>query len=487
MARSLILVEDDPEALARAGAEAAAQAGGVLTLAGDDLDRVADIAKRVEAQGREVQVRFAQVPAPADEAEARQGETSDRASQEADPADLEGACLLVHQDPAALGEALVGQADRASGSVLAPRGPHAWDARPLFLVSIPKAGTHLLYELAGAFGYTAGVECPPDPRPGTWYCVEYSNSHTVARDFFVDTVRRSPFGNRHHPFMTSPAVFIYRNPLDIWLSEANYYHRDGNTAFAGYLAHLTYEERLIRLADDPWLLGSIRDRIGGFLPWVDFGNVASVSFEELVGERGGGSRQAQEDLVWSLMLKLQVPGDPTTYAAKAFNPDSPTFHAGKIGGARGKLTDRARQAFAALPQDFMAALGYPAMGEGAEQATLPGRVDEFRRRPLRYASPGFPDTPIVVETDYLQFNLIRFQGFFYAIRVDQGDLDLTALPEAQRARLLRSPDLNHLRANVLFQRYPGGYPGPPRPLDEPGRRPPKGIRGALYRARGLDY
>lgn len=99
--------------------------------------------------------------------------------------------------------------------------------------------------------------------------------------------RRSPFGNRHHPFTTSPAPFIYRNPLDILVSKANYYHRDGNAAFSGYLQGRSFEERLPVLIDDPWLFGSIRDRIVGFVPWLA-PNVIPVSFEELVGARGGG-------------------------------------------------------------------------------------------------------------------------------------------------------------------------------------------------------
>src|SRR5574341_1352141 len=129
--------------------------------------------------------------------------------------------LLAETDPAALSRRLHSLVDLKDGVVVAPRTRHAYDARPLFLISIPKAGTHLLYTLARAFGYAAGIVCPEWPSPRHWYCVEYSNSHTRATDFFIDTVRRSPFGNRHHPFATRPALFIYRNPLDILVSEAN--------------------------------------------------------------------------------------------------------------------------------------------------------------------------------------------------------------------------------------------------------------------------
>ena len=209
--------------------------------------------------------------------------------------------------------------------VVAVKTDRFWAEQPLFLISIPKSGTHLLYRLAEAMGYRAAVQLQDDPAPGYWYCVEYTNSHTTAKDFFVDTVRRSPFGNRHHPFMRSPAIFIYRNPLDILASEAQSYHREGKAAFAGYFSGLGQEERLLRLIDDPWLLGTARDRIGAFLPWLGLPNVVPVSFEELVGPRGGGDAEQQRRVIWSIQLKLHVPGAPDTYASQVFDPQSPTF------------------------------------------------------------------------------------------------------------------------------------------------------------------
>ena len=141
------------------------------------------------------------------------------------------------------------------------------------------AGTHLLIELARAFGYLPGEEAPANPIAGAWHYLEFTNSHTAAPDFFIDTVRRQPHGNRAHPFPHHPSLFIYRNPLDIVTSEANYYQEDGSTVFAGYLDALDYDQRLLRLIDDPWLMGSVRDRVGKFAAWLEFGSVIPVSFD----------------------------------------------------------------------------------------------------------------------------------------------------------------------------------------------------------------
>ena len=174
--------------------------------------------------------------------------------------------IFTETDGAALQSDLLTCLDLPAATILAPVTDRHFSRQPLFLISIPKAGTHLIYELARALGYHPGVDLPEFPRPQTWYCVEYSNSHTTASDFFVDSVRRAPFGNRHHPFMKSPALFIYRHPLDILVSEAHYYHLDGRSPFAGWLAGLDFSSRVGRLLNDNFLLGSLRTRVGAFLP-----------------------------------------------------------------------------------------------------------------------------------------------------------------------------------------------------------------------------
>lgn len=340
------------------------------------------------------------------------------------------AVLLNLRDGATLSHAMMGLLDHRGVTVIAPITDWFYRNRPLFVISIPKAGTHLLYKLVNAFGYLHGGVLGDRTQAGAWYCVEYSNSHTAAPDFFVDTVRRSPFGNRHHPFMSSPAVFIYRNPLDIVVSEANYYHRDGKTAFAGYLADLDFADRLLRLVDDPWLLGSIRERMARFIAWLDFPNVIPVSFEELIGSKGGGDQRVQEDVTWSLQLKLQVPGDPADLAGRIFSRDSATFFEGKIGGYRDAFTDEAYQKFQELDQDFMIALGYD--GSTLEETVSPPRrADAFRYRRLRMSDADFDDTPVAVEHNYLGCSIIRYQGRFYAVPVSLQEPDLSHLSTEQ--------------------------------------------------------
>jgi hypothetical protein len=363
------------------------------------------------------------------------------------PPDAPGCPLVILTETggAALQTELLRFAELQNITLLAPITDWHFSQQPLFLISIPKAGTHLIYELVRAFGYHTGGEPPEFPNRQTWYNLEYQNAHTAAADFFVDTIRRAPFGNRHHRFMSSPAIFIYRHPLDILVSEAHYYHLDGKTAFAGWLEGLDFEARAGRLLNENFLLGSLRERIEKFLPWLDFPNVIVVSFEELVGEAGGGSASEQLDLIWSLLLKLQSPGDPAEIAAKIFNTAAATFRAGQIGAYRRELPSAWISRFDKTNKDVLAALGY-----SAEAGMLPETRLRRRHRPLSTSAQDFDSVPITLESGYLGCNLVRYQRRIYAVPVAAGAVALESLPAERLAALPSSTERSELKALLLI-------------------------------------
>ncbi|WP_137938177.1 hypothetical protein [Chitinivorax sp. B] len=357
--------------------------------------------------------------------------------------------LFTETDGEKLAAALMDCVDRPELTVVAPETNWYFSQRPLFLVTIPKSGTHLAYELAEALGYEGAVELPEFPEGGKWYCLEYSNSHTVARDFFVDSVRRAPFGNRHHAFMRSPALFIYRHPLDILVSEAHYYHRDGKTSFAGWLPDDSFEARLDKLLNDPWLLGPLRERLGAFTPWLDFPNVISFSFEELIGAAGGADSDIQQRLIWSIQLKLHAPGNPREIAARLFNPESATFREGKIGGFVKQLPPEVIQHFLNDNQDLLTRFGYPADGTIA----LPTHNQTWRRRSPKYSSANFDKMPMTLQSGFLGCNLVRFDGRIYALPQNVGRLPLATLSSEQLAAIPSAPTIDELKALLMMGRH----------------------------------
>lgn len=316
-------------------------------------------------------------------------------------------------DGVQLGRHLTEFIERDNIHIIAPETDRAGLRQPIFPISPPKAGTHLLLKLLETLGYKPGYSAVDRPLPGRWYYLEYLNAHSQAPDFFIDTVRRSVHGNRLHPFGKVPSLFLYRNPLDVVVSESNYYHQEGKTIFSGYLADLTPEERLLRLIDDPWLLGSIRDRMGAFAAWLDFPSVLSVSYEELVGTQGGGDDKEQSDAIWSILLKLQLAGDVDDVRERIFDPNSPTFAKGQIGAYRNAFTPAAWNAFNALNQDFMRQYGY------APDELFSDRRWRLRARPLRLDADVEFDTQVVVDADYMGYFIGRQSGRYMAVPVGQ--------------------------------------------------------------------
>jgi hypothetical protein len=331
--------------------------------------------------------------------------------------------VVICEDGAdAVSPALMECLDLTSGTIIAPVTDRYFARNPVFMISVPKSGTHLLLGLIEALGYQAGGWCGLDPAPATWYCLDGTNPHTSAAAFFTEISRRDDVRERGHPFAEAPAVFIYRNPLDVVVSEARYFSESGPTPFTLYLSRDSFEDRLMKLITDQWLLGTIRDRVSHFLAWAELDNVVPVSFEELVGPKGGGSEAVQLKVIWSLQLKLHVPGSPRQFAARLFDPNSPTFHAGQIGGYQRHFTDAAYKAFYSLPRDFMTNLGFSDASRD-HVVRVPARADEFMRRPLRFSkNPG--DVPRLVRVGYRHSNIVWFRRKYYAVPQELGIIRL---------------------------------------------------------------
>lgn len=359
------------------------------------------------------------------------------------PTDTADVLCLTHTDATALDEALLGQIDRTSGTVLIPTLPGHGVDRPLFLISIPKSGTHLLYRLAEALGFKPGVVCPDEPTGGHWYCVEYSNSHTMARDFFVDSVRRAAFGNRHHPFLFAPALFITRHPLDILVSEASYYGRPGNSAFADWFGGLDFAQTVARLVHDDVLLQPFADRMMAFVPWMSFSNVLTLAFEDIVGSQGGSDAGLQRALIWSIQVRLGLPGCPAEIGARLFDRNSPTFREGQTGAHQAALQSEALTTIAAAADRPLRAFGYT---PGSQRSMM---AERWRTKPVRIDPPRFDETPILIEASFLGYGLVRFRRMYYAVASGGGDVDLTTLSAAALSALPHARDLNALRATLI--------------------------------------
>lgn len=353
------------------------------------------------------------------------------------------AYLICVEDAESLSRELLNHLDMKDGVIIAPKTPYFNANRPLYLITIPKSGTHLLYRLADSLGFKQGGCANENPIPGHWHFPGVErNTHMGAREF-LDFSKSSR--NLYDPFINMPALFLYRDPRDILLSEADFYHQDGKSAFWSYLSSLSLNERIIRLINDQWLLGSIRDRIGAYLAWLDLGNIIPISYEELVGTDGGGENSIRNQLIWSLQLKLHCPGDPETIGETFYDRSSPTYNQGQIGRHRKAFSNHIRDAFNALPQDFMEILGYHSSGD----KLVSNRVEEFRKRPLTLSQANHETTPISMKDRFFNYNLVMYKQRFYGIPIGSGEMNLTELSPEKLSTFPNAESLKKLEENIV--------------------------------------
>ncbi len=162
-------------------------------------------------------------------------------------------------------------------------------------------------------------------------------------------------------------IFNYRDPRDILISFVNYLTRQtaqktfGNFAeyyvYNGILEQLPDMESRLKLAIlDPHFPGH-RD-FEESLWMYQHPKICKVSFEELVGARGGGCDTQREQAVARILKHLDCDLEPSAVAEDLFNPNTFTFNRGQIGVWREVFSDDLHRAFNKRFGDITEAYGY---------------------------------------------------------------------------------------------------------------------------------
>ena len=233
--------------------------------------------------------------------------------------------------------------------------------------SIPKAGSHLLL---------ACLEAMPDLVYTRWHVDWHIAIATLAR--VLDRVQPGEFVTAHLPFSPERAellthrafrmVLIVRDPRDVVVSHAHWVtYRYTRGRFHPYFRALPNDDaRLMAsirgtpvLADGAQL-EDIGVRFRRYLMWVEKG-AHLVRFEDLVGVKGGGSREAQARTIMKLARFLEIDLSPDMaerIGSHLFNPHSPTFRRGQIGEWRRRFRAEHKAAFKEVAGDVLLALGY---------------------------------------------------------------------------------------------------------------------------------
>ncbi|MGQ0838779.1 hypothetical protein [Actinokineospora sp.] len=195
-----------------------------------------------------------------------------------------------------------------------------------------------------------------DTPPGLCWIFHELDIHRVDGSFlneWVDT--ESP-----------PLVLNYRDPRDTVISMINFLEgrtREGYgnffeaDIFSAILASKpTWEEKIDYALQDPAFLG--HDQFVKALWLLNHPKVCKVRYEDLVGPRGGESRERQVETVNRILDHVGSDRDAEAVADAVYNPNAWSFHVGRSGGWREKFTRRNIDVFAEKFGNILVQYGY---------------------------------------------------------------------------------------------------------------------------------
>ncbi len=255
----------------------------------------------------------------------------------------------------------------------------------IFVNSLPKAGTHLLMTALDQF---PGVRIAGLHLMKKRILRDHDDLVESSSNIDWDLVRRlldsraktGQYVTTHiwgHPEIFEildqlgyRSIFIVRDPRDIVVSSGAYIAR-----LRRHPSHRRFtEEFTTDLQRDMAIINGyppdsngpgrvpLRGRLEGFKPWLTAPGVLRCRFEDLVGERGGGSSRAQLDTIREIGTHIGQPVDADgaqQIADKAWSPTSATFRAGVIGEWRERLDQSTLAAFnASIDAELLGAYGY---------------------------------------------------------------------------------------------------------------------------------
>lgn len=246
--------------------------------------------------------------------------------------------------------------------------------RPIFVNSVPKAGTHLLKRCLELFpgvvdaGLHVDISQPLEQiraRLARLDSGELASGHLVHRPEYIALLRE-----------LEPAhLLMLRDPRDVALSLAEYIPRLESHYLRARFLGLTPDERLMacivglrepRPAWDDVALRDVGAAFRQFTPWLHEPGVWRVRFEDLVGHQGGGAPSVQRRTVCELAARLDVQLDEVQLGAVlggVFDPESPTFREGSVAGWRARYTPEHVRAFKGVAGDLLVELGYESSGD----------------------------------------------------------------------------------------------------------------------------
>lgn len=260
-----------------------------------------------------------------------------------------------------------------------------WSGPRVFANSVPKSGTNLLLECLRHF---------PMLRPGHRHVSMNSNRRPGSEEFdrTVPKTARGEYVSGHAFYTEAHAETVEEHGIDVLLMVRD--PRDVVTSHFHYVTekhpgHRLHEHYRSLPDDGARLMASIRgvdgehtrdgDPLEGieewmdrFLAWNEQPYTAVLRFEDLIGPRGGGSREAQVETVETVAdhIGVDLTDEEVDYVARnTFSTGSSTFRKGLIGDWRNHFEPEHVEAFKQAAGDHLLDLGYEPDGDWSVEET----------------------------------------------------------------------------------------------------------------------
>ena len=266
--------------------------------------------------------------------------------------------------------------------------------QPFIVNSLPKSGTNLLIRILSVFPGVAFVDLnerlrnhilpdSPHDRRG-----QNSNDIIIGVDRRIhiaastlqkwfDQLKRGIFTSLHFSYSESmnrllsrarlKMVLVLRDPRDVVVSHSDHVFRNKNHSLHRLYRSLSSHDRITASiigykteSQEPARLLSIKDRYAGLAGWGLASGYCAVFFENLVGERGGGSNESQSAEIARLADYLGILYSPNSLMNKIRDiyGSGPTFRKGRIGRWESHFSAYHKMIFKDLAGQLLIDAGY---------------------------------------------------------------------------------------------------------------------------------
>jgi hypothetical protein len=260
---------------------------------------------------------------------------------------------------------------------------------PIFLNSIPKSGTHLLSKalmgLPGVSHSGSHLERKKIAEfvdPGVDFPVEGREDMHIPND--MPAITRLLASIQPGQFITAHMIFnypvrkvirelgykkllLFRDPRDVVVSWANFIVKEETHLLYPFFSETDFNFRIISgIRGVPGdITGTrrqepINELMTRYVRWKTEGDAFFVKFEDLIGDKGGGSRESQQKMIKGIAdyFEIDCPDEVIDQVCDSLFGGTYTFNKGMIGAWREHFTEAHKSVFKEETGDLLIQLGY---------------------------------------------------------------------------------------------------------------------------------